>query len=220
MEGRRTKALGGWLAAIATSGWRKATLEGAAEAAGMAPQDILAAIGDRFDALAALQDKVAEAAALGAAAGQSVRERLFDGIMQGFDQLQANRAAVQAVRGSRDPGVAALVVGRAGLHLRRLAFAAGIDVRGLRGHLRMAAFAALALKAFQAWIRDDSPDMAGTMAELDRLLGRAERAELEGLSPDLLGLPGLTGLFDRLRPALRHGRGDQVPPPSPGPSGE
>lgn len=214
------RALAGWLAEIAASGWRKARLEGAAEAAGMAPQDILTALGDKFDALAAYQDKVAREAALGAASGQSVRERLFDGMMQGFDQLQANRAAVLAIRSSRDPGVAALVAGRAGLQLRRLALAAGVNTSGVRGYLRLAAFSALALKALQAWAGDESPDMSGTMAELDRLLGRAERAALEGLSPDLLGLPGVTALFDRLRPGPRRGRADPVPPPSPGPSAE
>ncbi|MCP5768287.1 hypothetical protein NL347_29095, partial [Klebsiella pneumoniae] len=73
--------------------------------------------------------------ALGAAAGGSVRERLFDGIMQGFDQLQANRGAVLAIRASRDPGVAALVAGRAGLHLRRLARASGMRVDGVHGQL-------------------------------------------------------------------------------------
>lgn len=220
MDPRREPALNAWLAEIAHSGWRKASREGAAEACGLASEELIEALGDRFDALAAFQDLVAQEAALGAASGESVRERLFDGMMQAFDLLQAHRAAVLAVWHSRDPGVAALVAGRAGLHLRRLAVASGIDVGGVRGRLRLAALSVLAWQAFAAWRADESPDMAVTMAELDRLLLRAERAETEGFSPDLLGLPGVTALFDRLRLRPQRGRDGQALPPSPGPSAE
>ena len=226
MDPRREQALEGWLSAISDAGWRKATLEGAAAASGLSPAELIAALGDRFDALAAFQDRVAQEAALGCAGGSAVRERLFDGMMQAFDLLQAHRGAVLALARSRDPGVAALVAGRAGLHVRRLALAAGMNLSGVKGHLRLVALSALCWQAFAAWRTDDSADMASTMAELDRLLARAERAETEGLSPDLLGLPGLTALFDRLRlPRLfqserQGGRGDPVPPPSPGPSAE
>lgn len=227
MEALRAQALCGWLAAIGQSGWRKATVEAAAAASGLSTDDILKHLGDRFDALAAFQEKVAGEAAKGAAGGGSVRERLFDAMMQGFDELQANRAAVLALRSSRDPGIAALVAGRAGLHIRRLALACGMNVSGARGRMRLAALALLAVKALESWRKDESADMSATMAELDRLLERAERAELEGLSPDLLGLPGITALFDRLRfrPAplngeMRGARAGPALPPSPGPSVE
>jgi hypothetical protein len=204
-----------WLAAIGANGWSKATLEDAARLSGLSADAVAAACGDRFDAVAALQDHVATEAAMGAAeAGGSVRDRLFDGFMRGFDALQPQRAAVLAIRSSRDPGVAMLLAGRAGLHVRRLAMAAGIETGGFRGQARMAALAGLALKAFEGWRQDESADMAATMAELDRLLERAERAEREGLSPDLLGLPGLTSLLGRL--PGRRASGDQAPPPSPG----
>ncbi len=224
MDTHREQALEGWLAAISDAGWRKATLEAAAAASGLEPSELIAALGDRFDALAAFQDRVAQEAALGCASGSNVRERLFGGMMQGFDLLQAHRGAVLALARSRDPGVAALVAGRAGLNVRRLALAAGMDVSGVKGHLRLAALASICWQAFTAWREDNSADMAGTMAGLDRLLASAERAETEGFSPDLLGLPGLTALFDRLRlprllrPGQRSGRDDQVLPPSPGPS--
>jgi hypothetical protein len=186
------EALETWLGIIADSGWR-----GAAKAE-VTPESRVV-LGDRIDALAALQDHVAADAAAGAAeAAGLVRERLFDGLMRGFDALQARRGAVLAIWNSRDPGVALVLAGRAGLHLRRLAMAAGADVSGLRGRARLAALGALCLKAFATWRADDSADMAATMAELDRLLERAERAETEGLSPDLIGLPGLSALVSRL----------------------
>jgi hypothetical protein len=215
----RRAAWAAWLAAIARDGWQGVTLESAAALAGLPPARLIADVGDRTDAVAAFAAHVAAEAQAGAAEGAggalSTRDRLFDGLMRGFDALQAERDAVLALWNSRDPGVAALVLGLAGPSLRRLASAAGVPAGGLRGPLRQLALGALLLKLFDSWRRDDSPDMAATMAELDRLLTRAERAETEGLSPDLLGLPGLGPIVDRL--GFRRGRDDQAPPPSPGP---
>ena len=137
--------------------------------------------------------------------------------MRGFDTLQVNRAAVLAIWRSRDPGVALLLGSRAGLHVRALAQAAGANVSGVRGQLRIAALGALCLQAFRSWTADESADMSATMAELDRLLERAEKAELEGVTPDLIGLPGLTSVLSRLPFGRRRGNGDPVPPPSPDP---
>lgn len=195
-----SSAVDAWLDAIGRHGWRDADRVRAAELSADGSATLLDGFGDRFDALAAFQDRIAAEAALGAAESRGeVRERLFDGFMRGFDVLQAQRSAALAIRAARDPGIALLLAGRSRLHLRRLALAAGIDVAGVRGELRLAALGALAVQAFEAWRADDSPDMAATMAELDRLLARAERAELEGVSPDLLGLPGLSSLLGRLK---------------------
>lgn len=212
-------ALGGWLSAIGEKGWRRVTLEDAARHADLTTDEIRTNAGDRVDALAALQDHVAAEAASSAAEAQgSVRDRLFDGLMRGFDAAQANRAAVLAIWASRDPGVLLLLAGRGGLHVRRLAQAAGADIQGPCGQLRLAALTALIAQAFTAWRHDDSADMSATMAELDRLLERAERAETEGLSPDLVGLPGLSSFVSRLR--SWRGSGDPAPPPSDGPAAE
>jgi hypothetical protein len=213
-----SRAVDAWMSAIAAHGWRGTTLEQAALDSGL-PADDLRAAGDRVDALAAFQDRVAAEAALGASeTSGSVRDRLFDGLMRGFDCAQTHRAAVVAIWSSRDPGVALLLSGRAGLHVRRLAIAAGIDVSGLRGQLRLAGLAGLIAQAFAAWRADDSVDMGATMAELDRLLERAERAETEGLSPDLIGLPGLSSLLSRL--PWQRGTGDPAHPPSSDPAPE
>lgn len=207
-----SRAVDAWMSAVAAHGWRGATLEQAALVSGLAADDLRGA-GDRIDALAAFQDRVAAEAALGASqTGGSVRDCLFDGLMRGFDSAQTHRAAVLAIWSSRDPGVALLLSGRAGLHVRRLALAAGIDVSGVRGQLRLAGLAGLIAQAFAAWRGDESADMAATMAELDRLLERAERAETEGLSPDLIGLPGLSALVSRL--PLTRATGGQARPPS------
>lgn len=174
-----------WLAVVARAGWAGATLAAVAAEAGRSEAETVAALGDGFDALAAFLESVATAAATAAAAaGGPVRDRLFDGIMAGFDMLQPHRAAVEALVRSRDPGVYALAAARAGPALRRLASAAGIEVSGLAGPARVAALAGLAARAFHAWRRDDSADMAATMATLDRLL--AEAAEVAEGGPAAL----------------------------------
>lgn len=206
------RAQAGWLAAIAEKGWRRAAPADAARLSGLTEADIRTHADDRIDALVALQDRVAAEAAAGAAeAGGSVRDRLFDGLIRGFDAAQDSRAVVLAIRASRDPAVLLLLSGRGGLHVRRLAQAAGVDVHGLRGQLRLAGLTALVAQAFAAWRADDSADMSATMAELDRLLERAECADTEGLSPDLLGLPGLSSLLSRL--PWQRGSADRAPPP-------
>lgn len=213
------RAVEGWIAAIGEKGWRGAGPADAARLSGLSAEEVRTSARDRIDALAALQDRIAAEAAAGAAeAGGSVRDRLFDGLMRGFDAAQAARPAVLAIWGSRDPGVLLLLGGRGPLHVRRLAQAAGVAVEGVRGQLRLAALGALIAQAFATWRRDASPDMAATMAELDRLLERAERAETEGLSPDLVGLPGLSALVSRL--GVQRGTGDRAPRPSGDPAAE
>lgn len=214
-------AAAAWLHAIAAHGWRDVSIDLAASESGIDAQALISVVGDKFDAVAAFQDRIAAESARGAAGAGTVRERLFDGLMRGFDALQENRATALALWDSRDPGLAAFVLARARAGFRRLAGAAGISVDGIRGELRLAALGMLVARAFAAWRADDSADMAATMAELDRLLARAERAETEGLSPELLGLPGLRSLFDRL-PGFgsRSGPDDQAPRSSPDPSAE
>jgi hypothetical protein len=220
------RAVDAWLTAIGLAGWHGATLEDAAAASGVAAADILRRVGDRTDAVSAFLARIAQESAIAALGGLGTRERLFDGMMRGFDILQAQRPAVLSLWESRDPGVLALVLATAGPGVRRLASAAGVEVGGLRGQVRRAALLGIAIRAFAAWRDDESPDMAATMAALDKLLGQAERAETEGLSPELIGLPGFGvgpgfgvrregSIFDRL--PWRRGPADQVPPPLPGP---
>ena len=216
MSLERTRLRDAWLAEIAAVGWRKARAAGAAARADVSEELLRRTLGERSDAVAALQADVARAAVAAALeAGGSVRDRLFDGLMAGFDRLQVNRPAVLLIWRSRDPVVGALLAARGLFDVRRLALAAGIEVRGVRGQLRLLGLAALCLQAFRAWSGDDSADMSATMAALDKLLERAETAEVEGPSPDLIGLPGLTSLLNRLPLPRLRGIGDRAPPPSP-----
>jgi ubiquinone biosynthesis protein COQ9 len=197
----REAAVQAWMAVIGRDGWRAATLSAASEEAGSTPEALVRAVGDAADALSAFIDQVAREAALASATDGTVRDRLFAGFMAGADVLSSQRAAVEALLVSRDPGVVALAAAKAGPALRRLASAAGVDVTGLAGAARVAATGAIAARIFHVWRQDESPDMSATMAELDRQLARAEQAATEGFSPSLLGL------------SLPWGRRDSEPAP-------
>ncbi len=208
-------AVQAWFAAIADRGWHNATAEDAAAASdGLTPGRVLTLAGDKIDALAHLLDMVEAQSVEGAAGGATVRERLFDGIMQGFDVLQANRQGVLAVHAARDPGVGLLVAARTAPAIRRLAGAAGMATTGLSAQAGLAALALILGAAGRAWLTDGSADMAATMAELDRQLDRAERAARDGPSFDLLGLPGLQSFIRRLRGDPVRPDPDQGTPPA------
>jgi hypothetical protein len=55
--------------------------------------------------------------------------------------------------------------------------AAGVPAGGVLGGLRAHGLLAIWLYALRAWERDESPDLSGTMAAVDRGLDRAMRAE-------------------------------------------
>lgn len=185
-----------WLRVIARDGWHGARADAAAREAGLEAAQLLALAGDPFDVVAGLLQQVAQDSVAGAAGAGSPRDRLFDGIMRGLDALQAERAGVLAVIAARDPGVVALATARVGPAARHLLCAAGLGTTGPAGLVRQAGLVAILARILDVWRRDDSPDMAATMAELDKLLTRAEQLAEGGLS--------------RLLPAFRAPR-DQAP---------
>ena len=105
------------------------------------------------------------------------RDRLFDVLMRRFDALQTRRAGTVAILRELPLDPASLV----GL-LPRLARSfvwmletAGVSTTGLPGALRVKALGIVYLYALRIWIEDDTPDMARTMAALDKALRCAER---------------------------------------------
>ena len=61
--------------------------------------------------------------------------------------------------------------------------AAGLSTTGVRGALRVKGLGAVYLVVLRTWLGDDDPDLARTMAMLDRMTRRAESlAALVGLN--------------------------------------
>lgn len=107
---------------------------------------------------------------------ESPRDRLFEVMMRRFDALQPRRETVRRLL--RDgPGDLRLLYARATSWPRTLALmleTAGISTSGASGLLRVEGLAGIHLAVLRAWLRDDTADMARTMAELDKQLRRAE----------------------------------------------
>ncbi len=130
---------------------------------------ILAAFSRQLDAdiLAALDADATEA---------PVRERLFDVLMKRFDALNSHKGAIANILGDScaDPMAALSALAPLGQSMAWMLEAAGIGTQGPLGLARIKGLSMIYLSALVVWLRDDSPDMAKTMAHLDKRLRQAE----------------------------------------------
>jgi AcrR family transcriptional regulator len=168
------------LALVATEGWRQVSLAAIAAAAGLpilqvyrifrSKQAILAALYRRVDAIVLAEPPSAEA-------DERPRDRLFDLLMRRFDALQPYKPALDVLRRElpHDPPTA-LCAGVSLLRsMRWMLEAADIPTSGVRGAVAVKLATAAYLSAMRVWQRDDSADLARTMASLDARLRRIER---------------------------------------------
>ncbi len=206
-------------AQAAELGWRHVTVPGAARAAGLP----LARARARFPGRAALLlrfGRIADQAALAELTVEgSVRDRLFDLIMRRIDVLQAHRAGVLALLRTLpcEPPTAVLLACATRRSLRWLGQAAGVELRGLRGALKLRGLVAVWLWTLRAWERDETADLSATMAALDQALTRAAQAVRW-----LHGLPAPGGQAGAPSEAPPEPTPEPIPPPPPqaGPSSE
>ena len=107
---------------------------------------------------------------------ETERDQLFDVLMERFDILNENRAAVISILNSvtLDPKQAVLSLPHLCKSMNRTLLVADIDLKGLKGALKVTALTGLYLKVLRDWVKDDSPDMAATMAALDKSLKTAD----------------------------------------------
>ncbi len=140
-------------------------------------------------------------------ADEPVRERLFDVLMRRLEVMAPQREAVRSLMRSarRNPPLTLALNGLAVRSAQWMLTAAGIKASGPRGLRRAQGLAALFAAVLRAWVNDDDPGLARTMAALDRALGRGQR--LVGLVEDICRVPrGLCRLRSRWR--RRHDEDD------------
>jgi hypothetical protein len=164
-------------AQAAVEGWSAVTVASAARHAGLPLEQARGRFPTR-EAILMRFGRIADQAALaGATTDGPERDRLFDVVMRRFDALQAHRAGIKAV--IRDlpahPGLALGLGLATQASMAWMLEAAGISTTGLRGVLRVQGLTGVWLYTLRAWGRDDSADLSGTMAALDRALSRAEQ---------------------------------------------
>ena len=162
----------------AQQGWRLVSVAAAARHGGLD----LAEARRRFTCtgtILARFGRLADAHALGGAMTDGlVRDRLFDIMMRRIDFLQQHRDGVIALlrHAPLDP-VMTLWLARANLSaMGWMLEGAGISARGLRGEIRKKGLLAVWAWTLRTWLRDESEDLAATMAALDKALIRADQA--------------------------------------------
>ncbi len=180
----RDRIIDAALSLIAQQGWRRLSLAAIAAEAGVpiltlyrafpSKPAILRGFSRRIDEVVLAVPRDSDAAA---DSDERPRDRVFDLLMRRFDALHPYRAALEVLGRElpTDP-IAALCAG-AGL-LRSIGWmleAAGISTVGLGGIVAVKLTAAAYLATSRVWLRDDSPDLAPTMAALDRRLRGIER---------------------------------------------
>lgn len=160
----------------AEHGWQAVTLADVALRAKQPLADVYAQFHSRTDILRAFLSHVDEQMMAGDIdPGASSRDRLFDVTMRRFEALNPHKRAVQSIlRQGVDPVTALCGARRFGRSMALLLEAAGISSAGLGGLVRVNGMAAIYLYTLRCWLRDDTPDMARTMATLDTALRRAD----------------------------------------------
>lgn len=118
---------------------------------------------------------------------ETVRDRLFDMLMQRLDALLPYRERLAPLVDGlkRDPIAAFSHAIQGELAISWYLEAAGTSTRGLKGIARIKGLYLLWLTCLRTWVKDDTDDLAKTMAHLDKLLARAENAAnwLENCGP-------------------------------------
>lgn len=164
----------------AAIGWRDTALDAIAARAGLTLGETLLIVPSKTHIVLRLMDNI-DAQALSVVKSvdgdDTPRDRLFEVVMRRFDILNRHRDGFRSIIKAtvRDPAAVPLVL----CHLRRslsaALAAAGISADGLRGMVRIKGLGVVGAYALKAWMKDDSADLAKTMAALDRALAQAER---------------------------------------------
>jgi AcrR family transcriptional regulator len=167
------------LGLIPTEGWRRLSLSAIAAAAELpilqvyrvfhSKQAILCGLYGRIDQTVLADPPAAEP-------DERSRDRLFDLLMRRFDALQPYKPALDVLRRDLlgDPVTALCAGGSLLRSMRWMLEAADIPTSGVRGAIAVRLAATAYLSAMRVWLRDDSQDLARTMAALDARLRRIE----------------------------------------------
>ena len=132
---------------------------------------VLAGFSRRIDRAVLAQDD-------GELADESPRERLFDILMRRLEAMAPYREGLrEATAWLRREPAAALAMNQVAMSsMRFMLEAAGIEAQGAAGAIKLQGLALAWARMIQVWLDDDEPALSKTMAELDRVLTRGERA--------------------------------------------
>jgi|AACY02.2.fsa_nt_gi COQ9. len=134
-----------------------------------APHEILVALARQVDAdvLAVAGDDLAD---------ETVRDALFDLLMQRFDGLEPYKPGLKRIlnEARTKPHLILPVMPQLARSMTAMLEAAGQPAQEVRQGPRVAGLSLIWLSVMRVWLEDDSADQAKTMAALDKALGQAE----------------------------------------------
>jgi ubiquinone biosynthesis protein COQ9 len=162
----------------AEQGWPRVTIAAAAQAAGLSLADARVRFPGKHALLRRFGQHLDHAALSGASHEGPVRDQLFDLLIGRFEAMKPHREGVKALLRHLpgDPATALQLACATRLSMRWMLHAAGVPTHGFRGSIRIRGLCAVWLWAMRVFERDDSEDLAATMASLDTALGRAHQA--------------------------------------------
>jgi len=174
-EARAADLLEAAFAEIGEVGWEEARARAIAERAGVSLAELYRHYPSREALLRALTRRVDEAMLSvdpAEFAGLPPRDCVFELMMRRYDALAPYRAGLArlAREGWLDPALVLGTVCRIDRSLAWLQEAAGLAAHGLRARLARRALAFAYLRTFEVWLKDQSNDLAKTMAALDKAL--------------------------------------------------
>jgi AcrR family transcriptional regulator len=132
---------------------------------------VLAGFSRRIDRIVLAQDN-------DEIADENPRERLFDILMRRFEAMAPYRDGVREAMAwlRRDPAAALAMNQVVMASMRFMLEAAGIEAEGAAGLVKLQGLALAWARLIGVWLDDQEPALSKTMAELDRVLTRGERA--------------------------------------------
>ena len=161
-------------------GWQNVTMAKVAAEAGLSLADAVSEFSSKNQLLAAFLRRVDLAVLSGVVftnEEETARDRLFEIIMRRFDVLSPYKHGLRAVINGfrREPisGLCSCVRVHASMQL--MLETVGIGSIGFQGELKARGLTIIYANSLRVWLDDESPDLAATMAALDRGLMRAEQ---------------------------------------------
>ena len=164
---------------LAERGWARFSFAELARRADLGLGEVYAELPDRGALLRVLGrrlDREMLAIAPADLDGMSPRERVFELIMRRLDAMAPYKDGLRVLarQAGRDPALLASACCNLDRLARRLIDAATTEDGPVLGKAARRATEAVYLRTFRVWLDDDTPDMARTLAELDKRLQQAE----------------------------------------------
>lgn len=184
----RASAIEALMALIAERGWREVELPAVAERAGMplsTLRDLFPSKGAMLAGFGRMIDRQVIDGANPDLMGEPARERVFDVMMRRIDALTPYKTALVEIRRAlRSDMISTAALNQSALNSwRYLLGSVGVPVEDQLGMLKVQGAVLVFARTVDAWLDDDDPGMARTMAALDRELKRGGR--VLGFAEDL-----------------------------------